>query len=40
MLKNIFGKLQQFIELFAHGVIYGAKLDAVGGGQYIGGALF
>ena len=33
-------KLRRFIQLFAHGVIYGANVNAVGGGEYIGTALF
>ena len=32
-------KLQRFISLFAHGVIQGAKMNAVGGGVYIEGVL-
>ena len=33
-------KLKRFIQLFAHGTIYAAKVNAVGGGEYVGTALF
>ena len=36
----MWNKLQNFIRLVAHGMIYGAEVNAVGGGQYIRGALF
>lgn len=33
-------KIQKFISLFAHGVIYGAAMNATGGDVYLGGALY
>lgn len=35
----MFDKIQRFIKLFAQGMIYGAKVNAVGGGEYVGEAL-
>lgn len=33
-------KLRRFVQLFAHGMIYGANVNAVGGGVYVGKALY
>ena len=35
----MYSKIQKFIKLFAQGMIYGAKIDAQGGGVYVGGTV-
>ena len=35
----MYEKIQKFIKLFAQGMIYGARINAQGGGVYDGGAL-
>lgn len=35
----MYAKFQRFISLFAHGMIYGAKVNAEGGGVYVRRAL-
>lgn len=35
----MYSKIQKFIQLFAQGMIYGAKVNAQGGGVYVTGTL-